>query len=390
MVSRARLRQPSGRPADVARGGVPPDRWTSPTRRSSSSRDAKAVAPEKPFFLYYAPGACHAPHHAPKEWIDRYKGRFDMGYEAMREQTLARQKELGIVPADTELPPINPIGTPETRTGPDGQPFPPTGRHPAVGLALGRGEAAVRADGGGVRGVPRARRPPDRPAARLPRGDRAAGEHAGHRWSPTTARQRRGRPERLGERDEVHQRHPRRHRGQPADARRPRRPEDLQPLSERLGDGVQHAVQDVEALRVQRRHLRPVHHLLAGRHEGARRDPRPVPPRGRHRPDRPGRRSASSRRTRSRATPRATSTASACATASTTPRRRRTRADAVLLDARLAGDLARRLEGRHHPPDRQRLGQLQRRRVGALPHRRRPIRAAQPRRRAARTRCGSW
>ncbi len=86
--------------------------------------DAKAVAPEKPFFLYYAPGACHAPHHAPKEWIEKYKGQFDMGYEAMREQTLARQKELGIVAKDTELPPINPIGTPETRTGPDGKPFP--------------------------------------------------------------------------------------------------------------------------------------------------------------------------------------------------------------------------------------------------------------------------
>jgi arylsulfatase len=88
-------------------------------------KDAKAVAPEKPFFLYYAPGACHAPHHAPKEWIDRFKGRFDMGYEALREQTLARQKELGIVPPDTELPPVNPIGTPEDRKGPDGQPFPP-------------------------------------------------------------------------------------------------------------------------------------------------------------------------------------------------------------------------------------------------------------------------
>src|SRR3954467_11359394 len=86
-------------------------------------RDAKVLAPDKPFFLYYAPGACHAPHHAPKEWIDRFKGRFDMGYEAIREQTLARQKELGIVPPDTELPPINPIGTPETRTGPNGEPF---------------------------------------------------------------------------------------------------------------------------------------------------------------------------------------------------------------------------------------------------------------------------
>ena len=87
-------------------------------------KDAKVLAPDKPFFLYYAPGACHAPHHAPKEWIERFKGRFDMGYEAMREQTLARQKKMGIVPADTELPPLNPIGTPETRTGPNGEPFP--------------------------------------------------------------------------------------------------------------------------------------------------------------------------------------------------------------------------------------------------------------------------
>ena len=87
-------------------------------------KDAKAVAPDKPFFLYYAPGAAHAPHHAPKEWIEKFAGRFDMGYEAMREQTLAWQKEMGIVPPDTELPPLNPIGTPETRTGPDGKPFP--------------------------------------------------------------------------------------------------------------------------------------------------------------------------------------------------------------------------------------------------------------------------
>src|SRR4249919_2855705 len=86
-------------------------------------RDAKAIAPEKPFFLYYAPGACHAPHQAPKEWIDKFKGRFDMGYEAIREQTLANQKKLGIVPADTELPEINPIGD-ATRTGPEGKPFP--------------------------------------------------------------------------------------------------------------------------------------------------------------------------------------------------------------------------------------------------------------------------
>jgi arylsulfatase len=88
-------------------------------------RDAKAIAPEKPFFLYYAPGACHAPHHAPREWIEKYRGQFDMGYEQAREAILARQKELGIVPADTTLPPLNPIGTPETRKGPNGEPFPP-------------------------------------------------------------------------------------------------------------------------------------------------------------------------------------------------------------------------------------------------------------------------
>jgi arylsulfatase A-like enzyme len=71
-------------------------------------RDAKAIAPDKPFFFYYCPGAAHAPHHAPKEWADKYKGRFDMGYEAYREGVFERQKELGIIPADAELSPINP------------------------------------------------------------------------------------------------------------------------------------------------------------------------------------------------------------------------------------------------------------------------------------------
>jgi len=87
-------------------------------------KDAKVLAPEKPFFLYYAPGAAHSPHHAPREWIEKFRGRFDMGYEAIREQTLARQQKMGIIPPGTELPPVNPIGTPETRTGPDGKPFP--------------------------------------------------------------------------------------------------------------------------------------------------------------------------------------------------------------------------------------------------------------------------
>ncbi len=66
-------------------------------------RNQKAVAPDKPFFLYYAPGATHAPHHPKAEWIAKYQGKFDQGWDQVREETLARQKELGIVPANTRL-----------------------------------------------------------------------------------------------------------------------------------------------------------------------------------------------------------------------------------------------------------------------------------------------
>jgi arylsulfatase A-like enzyme len=65
--------------------------------------DAKQVDPEKPFYLHLCFGATHAPHHVPKEWADRYAGAFDDGWDAYRERVFARQKELGIVPADAEL-----------------------------------------------------------------------------------------------------------------------------------------------------------------------------------------------------------------------------------------------------------------------------------------------
>lgn len=64
--------------------------------------DAKQVAPKKPFFMYFCTGAMHAPHHVAAEWADKYKGKFDDGWEAYREQTFARQKEMGIVPANAE------------------------------------------------------------------------------------------------------------------------------------------------------------------------------------------------------------------------------------------------------------------------------------------------
>jgi arylsulfatase len=65
----------------------------------------KALAPDKPFFVYFAPGATHAPHHVPKEWADKYKGKFDAGWDKLREQTFARQKKLGVIPENCALTP---------------------------------------------------------------------------------------------------------------------------------------------------------------------------------------------------------------------------------------------------------------------------------------------
>lgn len=66
-------------------------------------RQQKALMPDKPFFMYFAPGATHAPHHVPKEWIGKYKGKFDQGWDKLREETFARQKKLGVIPADAVL-----------------------------------------------------------------------------------------------------------------------------------------------------------------------------------------------------------------------------------------------------------------------------------------------
>jgi len=100
----------------------------------------KALTPDKPFFVYFAPGATHAPHHVPKEWADKYKGRFDAGWDKLREETFARQKKLGVIPQDCEL----------------------TKRHEGilrVGRDAGGAEAGARPADGGLRRFPGVRRP---------------------------------------------------------------------------------------------------------------------------------------------------------------------------------------------------------------------------------------
>ncbi len=70
--------------------------------------DQKSIYPDTPFFMYFATGAMHEPHHAPKDYIDKYRGKFDAGWDVIREEYFRRQKELGVIPSDTVLPPRNP------------------------------------------------------------------------------------------------------------------------------------------------------------------------------------------------------------------------------------------------------------------------------------------
>jgi arylsulfatase len=92
----------------VTRVEVPPDpsyHFTTDMTNQAITwvRFQQALTPDKPFFVYFAPGATHAPHHVPREWIARYRGQFDQGWDRLREETLARQLRLGVVPAGTRL-----------------------------------------------------------------------------------------------------------------------------------------------------------------------------------------------------------------------------------------------------------------------------------------------
>ena len=136
-------------------------------------RQQKALMADKPFFVYFAPGATHAPHHVPEEWSAKYKGAFDGGWDALREETLARQKELGVVPPDAEL-----------TAAPGGD--------PGLGGHARRPEAGARAPDGGLRGLPGAHRPPRRTADRRARGSRGPRGHARLLHRRRQRRERRG------------------------------------------------------------------------------------------------------------------------------------------------------------------------------------------------------
>ena len=164
VVSDAGRGQPRDRAAVPARGGLPPLQGP---RRPGDADAARqhSPRPSRPWFMWLCPGANHAPHHVDPEWADRYKGQFDDGYEAYREWVLERMVEKGIMPA----------GHRAHAAQPDARGHVQPQRHgAAVGLAVGRREAAVRADGRGLRRLLRVHRPPGRPGHRLPRGERAS------------------------------------------------------------------------------------------------------------------------------------------------------------------------------------------------------------------------
>ena len=147
----------------------------------------KALAPDKPFFVYFAPGATHAPHHVPKEWADKYKGKFDQGWDKLREETFARQKKLGVIPADCQL----------------------TARHKEIPAWDDMPEAfkpVLRRRDGSLRGLHGIHRPPRRPDARRAEEARHLRRHARLLHHRRQRRLGRGRDQRLLQRDELLQR----------------------------------------------------------------------------------------------------------------------------------------------------------------------------------------
>ena len=316
----------------------------------------KALMPDKPFFVYYAPGATHAPHHVRPEWSDKYKGRFDDGWDALREAD-AREAE-----GDRSRA----AGGGADRTA---------GRDPRLGRHARRPQAGARAADGGLRRLPRAHGPPHRPAARRARRARDPREHARLLHHRRQRRLRRGLADRLLQRARRPERRVRaRDDGvHGLEDRRLRHPRGLQPLRRRLGARDGHAVPVDEAGRLAlgrdaERHDR----ALAEWDQGEGRDPLAVPPRDRRRRDgaRGGRPAGAAQRQRGAA-------AAARGRLDGLHVRRcrgcRPSHDAVLRDVLQPGHLPRGLDRgdtAQHPLGGNRDAGVRRRRLGALRPRR--------------------
>ena len=180
--------QPADPPKDWAAGFGDDDYHLSRDlvdRAISMIADAKQIAPDRPFFMYFCPGAGHAPHHAPKEWVDKYKGRFDEGYEAIRESILANQKKLGLAAGERRSSRRSTRCS--ARRASTGLAHRGRRRRAPVGLAARRREDHHAPHGRGVRRVLQLHRPRDRTADRLPRAERGARQHVDRPRSPTTA-----------------------------------------------------------------------------------------------------------------------------------------------------------------------------------------------------------
>ena len=334
-------------------------------------RAQKALAPDKPFFMYFAPGATHAPHHVPPEWADRYAGQFSDGWDAQRERILERQKQNGVVPADAELTP-----RPEAI--------------PGVGRDGRRAQARAGAPDGGLRGLPRAHRPPRRPARRHAREHRGAGEHARLLHPRRQRGLGRGHRQRRLQRDGELQR-PRRDRDagvHGVDEGQARHGGRLQPLRGRVGVG------DVLALPVDQagrlalgRHPQRDDRALAGGHPQQGRDALAVLPRHRRRPHRARGRRHPGARLRQRC-PAGADRGHEHGLQLRRGRRRRAARPPVLRDGREPGPLLQGLERGHpaqHPVAAERgAATAGRGRVGALRRHHRLDPGARPRRRDAR------
>ena len=341
-------------------------------------RDSKQSEPDKPWYLWFCPGANHAPHHAPQEFIDKYKGKFDDGYEAYREWVLPRMIERGILPEGTELTPINPM--PEGTFAP-GDAVRPWDALSDEEKALFCRMAEVYAgfseytdhQVGRIVDYLEESGQLDNTIIFYCADNGASGEGSPNgsvnegkffnAW-PDTIEDNLPLLDKLGSAG------------------------DLQPLPDRLGGGVLDAVPDVQALHVPGRRLRPAGDPLAQRDQG----------RGEVRDQ------------YHHSTDIVPTILECCGVempevvngVEQTPlagvsmrywfdaaRRADAEGDAVLRDVRQARHLAQGLEGGHRARPDQRAGQLREGPLAALPHRRGPLRGARPRRRSTRRRSRS-